>query len=220
MPVIIPDQDGIGRWELKPEGLVGFPGREPDDPVRLGLPVKPTGSYEMEVGFESREECSVAMLLCVGEKMIAAVVGGPDGKSGLHEIKNDPFYRNETTVENIRLAPDREHELHALVKPHPEDRVTIAVSLDGKMIIEWTGHLKELTLPDGWRLKKKSIPGIAIERTGVLFRRLHIRAVEGEVHILREPSDIPGRRTPILPRGGRGGRRRPFIDRFRPEQDQ
>jgi class 3 adenylate cyclase len=221
MPVLYPEKDGIGRWEMTPRGLVGFPDVKKDDsPTRFRLPVEIRGSYEIEIMFESMKEATVALVLCAGDRMIAAVVGGPDGKGGLHELHQDPFTENETTSDKARLEPNREHTLHALVKLHPEDRTTIVVSLDGKMIVDWTGPAKDLTMPDEWALDRKDCPGIGVHRHNVLFRNIRIRPVEGEgqVNILEEPRKS-GRRFPILP-GGRGGRRRPIFNRLRPESTQ
>ncbi|MDH3582936.1 MAG: CsgG/HfaB family protein [Phycisphaerae bacterium] len=180
-----PKQDGVaGKWRRTDDGLtVGTGGN-----MRLMLPVRPRGSYEVSFSFTRGKPQGLAagLLLPVGSTSMLLGIGGSGGKdSGLSLIKGKGFKENETAVRAMDFVPGKKH--HGLVRVEKEGSdVTVTVRANGKRLFQWEGSVSALRPPNFLPIPDKKRLGIGANLTGSTFHTFKLRMLEGDAEWLRK----------------------------------
>jgi hypothetical protein len=175
-----PEKDTVaGKWQLK-DGVLSM---APGDRGRIRLPCVPLGSYQLSLKF----------LRAAGDHEI--VVYLPVGATGVTLIF-DRWGFDQTLLANapggsaragaFRLVNGKEYSLDIRVLVSG-DQADIAVQLDGKPIINWTGRQSALAINDEWRIADWKGFGLAASPTNVSFNAVRVRMPTGTAKLLRQP---------------------------------
>jgi hypothetical protein len=153
-----PARDAVnGKWARVGETLTLAPSWN----GRIMIPVAPLGSYELQVKFvrvTGRE--SVDIILPVGSAGVAAVLSGWGGSaSGLTTVNGRPAADNETKVSPGQLENGREYTAGIQVKVE-RDQAVIAMDLNGRPYIRWSGPQSALSVAGDKRLPDPKALGV------------------------------------------------------------
>jgi tetratricopeptide (TPR) repeat protein len=178
-----PARDAVnGKWARVGETLTLAPAWN----GRIMIPVIPLGSYELQVKFvrvTGRE--SVDIILPVGSAGVAAVLSGWGGSvSGLTCVNGRPAADNETKVSPGQLENGREYTAGIQVKI-ARDQAVIAVDLNGRPYIRWSGPHAVLSVDGGKRLPDPKALGVGGTAAEIVFRSVRLRMLSGEAKLLR-----------------------------------
>jgi hypothetical protein len=183
--LIQPRRDAAdGRWQMKKGRLlIRDEGR-----ARLALPVRPRGSYELDIRFtRARGDRDVVVMLPVAERAVSLVMSGWGNEiTGLHTIAGQGGDRNPSTVKRGGFENKVEHRLRITVKVE-KDKAAIRVLLDEKKLIDWSGPVESLDAPH-WGLAARRRPGLGVLDVTVAFHQVRIRMLDGKLErVKRDP---------------------------------
>jgi hypothetical protein len=169
-----------GEWKVTAEGLIC----PVDDFATLSLPFRPKGAYTLEVEFRRLEgNDGILILLPVGSRAGALNLGGWGGDTcGLEQIDNVGADENETSVKQS-FDLNKRYTLKATVIPKGDD-VQITVWLNGKDFISWSGEINRLSPHSIWRFKNPGALGIGAHQSSVMFSKITLQMLRGEVERL------------------------------------
>jgi hypothetical protein len=152
LALIDPLQDAVsGQWRLEGGALVCRPAKEY---VRLQVPCAPPSAYDLELLVERRGPVEAFVIgLPVGDRQVAAHFDGklfkPDGKlvspvcTTLRLV--DGQSHNDTLFPGPLLKDKGVSTILCSVRPS-----SVKVSVDGLKVLEFTGNLRRLSLPQPW----------------------------------------------------------------------
>jgi len=144
---IDPSRDAIsGDWTLT-GGVLLFNGDR--EWSKLMLPGEPPEEYDLTVVAERVRGTEILVIgLVVGGKQAMVLLDGwGGGVSGLKRIDGKVSQDNETTHRGWRFVNGRRTTITCEVR-----KGGVAVSCDGKRIVDWQGDPSRLSLVEGWKV--------------------------------------------------------------------
>ena len=184
LPLVDPAKDAVkGNWKRQGSALAII---SPTEDGRITMPVVPEGSYELQVKFvRTSSDRDVIVILPVGSARVVLALSHAHGReSGLKMINGKGPQDNKTAVRPGTLVNGREYALHVTVLPKG-DQARIAVRLDGKPYIAWSGSQSALSLPSSWALPKSRCVGLGGWESTVVFRSARLKMLSGQARLLR-----------------------------------
>jgi hypothetical protein len=153
------------------------------------LPVSPAGDYELEFGsVRAAGGRGVRAILPVGKATIMLIIGGWDNKvSGLDMVNKQSAENNETTVKPWPNETGRPCAFKVRVT-QDGDKAAIAVTLDGKPYISWSGLSTALGITNNWAKMGERSLAIGAHQTQATFSYVRLRMLSGEAKPLRPQS--------------------------------
>ena len=189
--LIDPVKDAVrGNWKKTPTGLVS-PGRSF---TRIVVPYVPPEEYDVTLVAERHGTSnSINLGLALGDVQFMVILDAYINSvytSGLELIDGKGFYGNETTTRKPLFTTGKPHTVVCSVRKN-----RIAVSVDGKGVIDWKADYKRLSLFSGWAVPHKTCLLIGSWTSVVRIEKLELRAVTGKGKPLNR--FIP---PPVLPK--------------------
>jgi hypothetical protein len=183
-------QDTVaGEWTWKDKRLVS-PGT---GDARVQFPVRPGGDYQLTVKFK-RPQDGGGPILClpVGDKHVNFALDAYAGEFTALEAIDDAYVNspaNPSQIKGKHVVTDKSHSLEATVRMK-EGMATIAVDLDGKRLLEWTGNPNRFSLHPAWRLKDDRHVGLRSWQP-FEFEAVQLRMLTGEANLTRKSGPAP-----------------------------
>ncbi len=167
------------EWKRTEDALVADV-RQSGGTVSTMLPVIVEGSYQLEVQFTRSEGTDmVAVLLPGGPQGSALVLSDRGGKlSGIDRIDGRDLADNRTCRRPGTLQNGRRYTVLVEVKQEG-DLAGVAVLIDGKPYIEWSGRRTSLGIRSDMRLPDPRRPGLAAADNCVTFHSARLRLLSG-----------------------------------------
>ncbi|MFP4053378.1 MAG: hypothetical protein ACLFV7_05890 [Phycisphaerae bacterium] len=180
--VDISDNTVNGKWRWGMKGLYT------SGALQRGIiccPVKPSGSYRVEVKFSRTAGAStVGLVIPVGEHHGMIHLCHKNQASGLECIGEfgGGLYSNPTLTKEVKIVNRRDYTLIAEVKI---DGTTahITAALNGKQFLDWKGAPSELRLHSNWAQATKGMPALCVEQSGATFYGGYIKAINGKIEV-------------------------------------
>ena len=146
--------------------------------ARVQLAAAPRRSYQIEAQFTRVRGDCMALMLPVHNTGALLVVSGWRGKvSGLAFIRGKDADRNKTTRDG-KLSNGHKHTVLARVLLRDNDRVRIAVALDGKAYINWEGPRSDLKPDRQWGLRRAGSVGIGAYNAVIVFHHCQLQVLQ------------------------------------------
>lgn len=177
---INPQLDTIrGVWRQNGKSLVGPSPYE--DQARIGIPVWPSGDYELSIRFTRlKGPHGLGLTLPVLNRQVNLVVG--DGVVGLQRIDGKFFYdaSNPTHASAIQLVDNKEYTLLARVLVEMEEAARIQIEMEGKPLIDWRGSPSQLSMITNWEMQDHRIFGLHAWDTVLRVDEMRLRMLSGK----------------------------------------
>ena len=183
LAMVDPAQHSVGRerW-VKKGGIVGI-----DTPPRgcsqVLIPVKPIGSYELEVRFVNQGY--VFVRLPVVDRPGGLVVVGTQGHSGIATVDGQRYHKNATTVKNWPFVAGRIYRLHVRVVLGDAKAVQVTATIDGKAFVSWKGKRSALSLSKSWDCSQPLALGLGTFQKPAQFLSARLRMLSGNAEIIK-----------------------------------
>ncbi len=180
--VDISDNTVEGKWRWGTKGLYT------SGTLKRGIircPVKPTGSYKVEVKFSrTTGASSIGLIIPVGESHGMIHLCHKNRASGLECIGlvGGGLYSNTTMTNKLKIVNQRDYALTAEVDV---DGTTahITAALNGEKFLDWKGAVTDLRLHSNWSQAAKGMPALCVEDAGATFYSGHIKAIDGKIEL-------------------------------------
>jgi hypothetical protein len=181
LPLVDLKRDVVeGKWEATKSGLAVVGTAEPWP--RLEMPLVPSGNYELEVKFVRVSGSNIFVVLPVGSRSIALVMGlggsGMNSTSGLQMINGKFILNNETRVRPANIENGQPYTVSIRVIAD-EVNAEITIYLDGKPYTKWAGPLKVLSQHKVRELRNPSYLGLGVVDTQAVFQGVRLRMLTG-----------------------------------------
>lgn len=179
LPMINPARDAVaGEWTRDDSGLsIG----KPVSAGRCALPVPGElvrGGYDLNFTFtRTGGTDSVAAIIPVFGRQCLAVFGAFSGKwDGLGMIDGKPV-ANNSTGRASSITSNRCHAVSVRVRKQGNGSAAIAIFLDRKPYVSWSGKIEGLSLFDRWKLPASVRVGVGAFETTCTFHSIEWVAV-------------------------------------------
>lgn len=182
---------GQGEWIREGKVLRKVPGRTMRS--RIMIPYKIRGSYQLHTEYVFSKPGAgfgpgggFGFTLPVGERSVHLCLWAKSepGTHGLGFVDHHYADNNETTVPAQPVVVNRPYSLDVQVEQMRRDQAHIAVRLNGKPIIDWTGRRSALDTYNTWRLPERGVLGLH-EGHAVEYRVICLKMLSGEARLLR-----------------------------------
>ena len=184
LPMVDPTKHALtGTW-LSRSGQVGA---ETDFVASLLVPVRPTGSYELQVKFNrAKGSEALAIGLPVGGRAAALLFSRDAGKVGGLGLVAGKAVHDEGNPASVKPSPLSNRRTHVVdVKVTiSNDEASIYVKLNGSKFVEWKGSLSALSVSERWHLPGASAFGLGIHESAVAFSAVNLKAPADQVERL------------------------------------
>lgn len=178
--------DGGGGWKREGQSL-----RSPQqDYARVAIPVELRGDYEATIEFTRKiGDGAVDLFLPVAERHVQFVIDGWNGigLSGLQAVegRDAPDPAKNEGVTGQRLENGRRYVAQISVRTGGAQAM-IAVQLDRKPFVTWTGPAASLSLIDSrFNMAQLHVLGVGAWSSVVDFHSVKLRILQGEARLLR-----------------------------------
>ena len=180
------------RW-TKNGGLVGIT-TPPRSCSQVLIPIKPTGSYELDIRFVNKGY--VFVRLPVVDRAGGLVVIGTQGHSGIASLDGGRYHKNATTVKNWPFVAGKIYRLHVRVVLGDATTVQITSTIDGKPFVSWKGKRSALSLSKSWQCSQPLALGLGTFRAPAQFLSARLRMLTGNAEIVKfAPPNPPRKRS-------------------------
>ena len=165
-----------GEWSNSKDGVVSGDSAY----VRMALPYRIKGPYELEVEFTmlGGKEESVCLILPVGDRQTVLTIDGWVGRgyfTYLCNVQGREAPANPDAVRGKHLKKGRLHNAHVDVAwDDAADAAEITFTLDGEKVFSWQGELSDLSLQAGWEMPKQRVIGLASYVTPTEFSKVKL----------------------------------------------
>lgn len=179
LPLVDPSRHTLsGIW--KAGG--GKIGTDTGSVASIVVPVRPTGSYELQVGFKRTDgDNTIIVNLPAGRHAVALLVSRMHGEcAGLGLIDKINAGSNSTKVKTGVLLNKKLHTIAVKVALSGQN-AHITVKLNNKQIIDWTGKQSALSVSGGWSLPGPAALGLAANEITLVVQTLKLRALPSQV---------------------------------------
>jgi len=189
LALVDPAKDTVtGAWERRDSVLVID---RPAPWACITAPILPQGDYELEIRFvRTSGRDPVCIFAPVGSTAFDLELSAFAGDlHGLQHIDGRSFLRTGAVVKPGHL--ENGHEYCVALKVRTQGQGTdVAVSLDGKPLMNWQGKASSLSLPGEWHMPNSTCLGFGAWNVQAVFRSIRLRMLSGEAKLLR-----PGEKT-------------------------
>lgn len=187
--LVDPARDAVnGKWEWQGDSLALTGG----EGVRaLMLPVRVTGSYELQVRFARTAGYEgLVFPLAVGSAQTSLVLSGRAGAAhGLECINGKNCEDNETSVKPGVLQNNRVYSLHIRVTLE-KDLAQVQAELDGSALLSWRGPVSALSAIDMWKLPLRNTIGLSSWASNVVYYSVRLKMLSGTDRSLRPAGEV------------------------------
>ena len=149
----------------------------PKDLCRASLPACPAGSYELEVKLTRITGADMGIIMPVGDTMPTLFLG--DKHSGIQLIRGKGADENETKTSAAAIKNGQPITVGVKVLLDG-DKATIAVTLDGKPYINWTGPQSALSTEKYGEMPGKGAVGLKSYMSNVICSGARVRMLSGK----------------------------------------
>ena len=194
LPLVDPRKHTLaGIWKAAGGQL----GTDTENVSGIAIPVRPTGNYEIEIGFKRMDGNNGTVLnLPVGDNAVALVLSGQSGDvTGLGLINDVGVHQNPTLTKIGVLANKKLHSL-AVKVVLSGDSANITARLNNSKIIDWNGQRSALSLARVWPLPGPMALGIAAHEITLVVHTLKLRALSDQLRKVTR-SEIEQLRTKL-----------------------
>jgi len=151
------------------------------------IPVRPKGSYELQVKFNrAKGSDGLAINLPVGKYAVALIfsrTGGTLGGLGFIDGKPLQDASNPAVVKPSILANRRAHIVDVKVTIS-DDEAHIYVKRNGGKYVEWKGSPSALSVAERWHLPGPAALGLSIYESAVAFSAVNLKAPADQIERL------------------------------------
>jgi len=167
---------GEGKGKRTPDGIVL---ESSSHPARLVLPAMCPESFDLRIEFTTtRGKGGCVVLFPVKDRGCRLNLGGwGNTLSGLSMVKGRSVsHRDGVAVKGQRITPGKRHAAYLRLELLEADRVKIAVRLDDKDLLSWSGPRSDLSLSEEDR--KLGSPGrvvLGANHTKIVYHSVRIR---------------------------------------------
>jgi hypothetical protein len=147
------------------------------DLCRASLPICPVGNYELEVKLTRITGSDMGIIIPVGDTMPALRLG--DKHSGIQLIRGKAAEENETKTSAAAIKNGQPFTVGIKVLLDG-DKATIAVTLDGKPYINWTGPQSVLSTEKWGDMPTKGAVGLKTYMTNIVCSGARVRMLSGK----------------------------------------
>jgi hypothetical protein len=174
-----------GRWTRTDAGVTIVPSLN----SRLMLPAALAGDYELELRFVRTGGDAVCATFPAGSAAATLLLGAfSNSLSGIEMIDGKRITDNPSAV---RAPLENGHPYTVALRVQTTgDKVAIAVTLDGKPHVNWTGPASALSLGPWWVLPNARCAALIANQATVTFQSARVRMLSGEAVPLR-PAEAP-----------------------------
>jgi hypothetical protein len=149
----------------------------PKDLCRASLPICPVGNYELEVKLTRVTGSNVGITIPVGDTMSVLRLG--DKYSGIQMIRGKAAEENETKTSAAAVKNGQAVTVGVKVLLDG-DKAAIAVTLDGKPYINWTGPQSALSMETWGDMPTKGAVGLRSYMSNVICSGARVRMLSGK----------------------------------------
>lgn len=172
-----------GPWEFDSTTMsaVGSAGR-------IRLPVYPGGSYRMQLAATVLDKNATTtiqwMLPCKDKRVLLELKTGAKATLSLPGLKDDEKKQLTLNAPLGEVSANKLLQMEVMVIMHGQNTV-IQVSFEDEQVLNWSGKLKNIQLPDDW--KKVSNLGMAANVAGgrVRLNNMNFESMDGRIHWVR-----------------------------------
>jgi len=175
-----------GKWTVQSGVVVG-----PSDwGARLALPVVAKGDYQLRVKFVRKSGSdSFNLILPLGDASAISVIadGWPrdGGMSVLSLIGKGNRGPGDVLIQKgIKFTNGKAHVMEATVKSK-DGKASVAIELDGKPFLHWTGDPADVKSPPPWNVPEKGQIGIGSSSSVYEIGAIQLKMLSGEAKMLR-----------------------------------
>lgn len=185
LPYVEVGKDAVeGDWQRSGDEISVSPGKS----CRLALPVKLSGSYDLEVELaRTQGNDGVGVIFPVGHKQIALVLSAAGGTcNGMELLDGRPAdHRKNPSVRTPGVLQNGRRFKVLIGVRFKADRAQVDVVLNGKKFMRTFGTLDGLSLPSHWDLNDSARPGLGALQSGAKFLRARVRLVDGQASFVK-----------------------------------
>ncbi|MCI0358275.1 MAG: hypothetical protein L0211_07315 [Planctomycetaceae bacterium] len=160
-----------GEWSRSKDGVVSGDSAY----VRLAIPYRVKGPYELEVEFKvlSGKDENVCLILPVGDRQTVLCIDGWVSRGRLTYLCNvngREAVNNPSAIRGKHLKRGQLHNAHLDVSWDDRDGTAqVIFTLDGDHVFTWNGRTSELSVQSGWELPRSREIGLASYVTNTEF---------------------------------------------------
>jgi hypothetical protein len=166
------------RWKRSSAGLQSLR-HESQNYIHIYLPVRPTGSFELEAVFSFGTTKGVVGVFAPAGRGECTPVFHSNGTGGIRSIRGRAGVDNESAVKGAVIAPNQKHTYRLRVEVDGADAM-ITAGLDGKELIRWSGPQGDLSADPCYDRKG----GLMLRTRGtseILVTSIKVRALSGKL---------------------------------------
>ena len=175
-----------GRWTRTDAGVTIVPSLN----SRLMLPAALAGDYELELKFVRTGGDAVCATFPAGSAAATLLLGAfSNSLSGIEMIDGKRITDNPSAV---RAPLENGHPYAVTLRVQTTgDKVAIAVTLDGKPHVNWTGPASALSLGPWWVLPNARCAALIANQATVTFQSARVKMLSGKAVPLRPAETQP-----------------------------
>jgi hypothetical protein len=163
-----------GEWSRVRDGVVSGDSAY----VRLALPHRVKGSYQLEVEFTmlgGKDDC-VGIILPVRDRQTLLCIDGwvaQGRRTYLCNVNGREAINNASAVRGKLLQRGRLHNANLDVSwEDADDTAAVVFTLDGRQVFTWNGRIADLSLQAGWEMPRTREVGLASYVTSAEFSKV------------------------------------------------
>ncbi len=176
-----------GSWTKTSDGILSAATRTAY--FACGIPTK---QYDLEVTVTRKEGNSgLTLIFPIVGQMASLTVDADHGRSTyLESVAGNPFPSSFGATCRPHLLPgDAPHNLILRVRDHG-----VCLFCDGHRVLQWTGDVQQLSLPNIWDGAAKTYVSIAATKTSYEFTKIEVRPLG------LDPPTAPEMKPPVPPK--------------------
>ncbi len=168
---------GIGTAGLTAETTGGYNG------MLIDIPLKISGSYELEVEVQKHGVAGVNLGIPVGNSKTEVVIA--EDKIGIGPIDGKRYSENGSTADFRQRLPEV-YKVQIRVNDLGNGNWLVIVGVNGRAITQFQGHESRLSYPEGWGGEMPFVGAWRPNGGNVHYRSIKIRLINGKVSAVSE----------------------------------
>ncbi len=184
-----PSRDGQrGRWWRHGETIKVDRGGFAEIPLLKPAVRIEGGSYNLKLKFvRDQGEGSIGIVFPVGNTQVTYTVNlFPQGAAGLSDVNGQGAAQNATR-KDVSITNGKVHLADITVKADDDGGAAIAISFDGRSVLEWKGKQSELSVNDLVSPRDARAVALVSFNAAVTFGSVKLRMLSGKADTLEKP---------------------------------